>query len=532
LDDLVTESPSLLSRIADATRRHPERAGLVLDDDVLTHHDVDRLSSAVARGLAGAGLGRGSRVAVLGPNHLLTMVATLGIVRSGATWIPLNPRDSIDAIAGLCRRFRTDLLIHHSDFTDALAQIRGEAPTLTATIALDDGPRGAAPTLLEWASAHDVGAALGEPADDDLIAVFATGGTTGVSKGVCYSYRTLSAIAGNFVDLLADAEGADRGDPVFLAAAPLTHVSGRVCLGVMAAGGTTVVLPQFEPSAVLAAIESHRVTTMVLPTTLLNRLLAHPAAGSTDTSSLRRVAVGASPVPVELLKRAIRTFGPVVAQNYGQTEAPMHISAMRPDEYLVDGEFVPDVRMASCGRATRFCEIRTVTDDGTDVAPGEVGEIVVRGNFVMDRYLDDDAATSATRIDGWHRTGDLGTLDPQGYLTIVGRLKDMIITGGFNVYPAEIEGVIAERPEVHESAVIGLPDADWGERIVAVVEPASDAVVDTDDLLRHIRGRLGAVKTPKDVMIVDALPRNANGKVLKRLLVEQLGQIGRLGRGR
>ncbi len=522
----MIESPPLLQRIAAATRRRPERASLVLDDDVLTHGDVDRMSSVVARGLAGVGLGRGNRVAVLGPNHLLTMVATLGIIRSGATWIPLNPRDSIDAIAALCRRFRTDVLIYHSEFTDALAQIRGQATTLAETVALDEGPGRARPTLLEWATAHDEGAVLTEPAPDDLAAVFATGGTTGVAKGVCYSYRTLSAIAGNFVDLLDDA------DPVFLAAAPLTHVSGRVCLGVMAAGGTTVVLPQFEPGAVLAAIERHRVTTMVLPTTMLNRLLAHPAAASTDTSSLRRVAVGASPVPVELLKRAINTFGPVVAQNYGQTEAPMHISAMRPDEYLVDGEFVTDARMASCGRATRFCDIRTVDDSGIDVAPGEVGEIVVRGNFVMDGYLDDEVATSATRIDGWHRTGDLGTLDPEGYLTIVGRLKDMIITGGFNVYPAEIEGVLAERPELHESAVIGLPDPDWGERIVAVIEPASGAGVDIDDLLRFVRSRLGAVKTPKDVVIVDALPRNANGKILKTLLVERLGQTGGVGRGR
>jgi acyl-CoA synthetase (AMP-forming)/AMP-acid ligase II len=205
---------------------------------------------------------------------------------------------------------------------------------------------------------------------------------------------------------------------------------------------------------------------------------------------------------------------------------------MRPDEYLVDGEFVADARMASCGRATRFCDIRTVDDGGTDVAPGEVGEIVVRGNFVMDGYLDDDAATSATRIDGWHRTGDLGTLDPEGYLTIVGRLKDMIITGGFNVYPAEIEGVLAERPEVHESAVVGAPDPDWGERIVAVIEPASGAVLDTVDLLRYVRGRLGAVKTPKDVVIVDSLPRNANGKILKRVLVERLAQADRAGRGR
>ena len=273
----------MLGRIADATRRRSERASLVLDDEVLTHGDVDRMSTLVARGVGGVGLGRGSRIAVLGPNHLLSMVATLGIIRAGATWIPLNPRDSIDAIAGLSRRFRTDMLIYHSDFTDALAQILSEATTITEIVALDDLPGGASPSLLEWAASHDAGATLVEPDPDDLSAVFATGGTTGVAKGVCYSYRTLSAIAGNYVELL------DHSDPIFLAAAPLTHVSGRVSLGVMAAGGTTVVLPQFDPGAVLAAIERHRVTTMVLPTTMLNRVLAHPAAGSTDTSSLRRV---------------------------------------------------------------------------------------------------------------------------------------------------------------------------------------------------------------------------------------------------
>ena len=192
--------------------------------------------------------------------------------------------------------------------------------------------------------------------------MFATGGTTGVAKGVCYSYRTLSAIAGNYVDLL------DHSDPIFLAAAPLTHVSGRVCLGVMAAGGTTVVLPQFDPGAVLAAIERHRVTTMVLPTTMLNRVLAHPAAGSTDTSSLRRVSVGASPVPVELLKRAINTFGPVIAQNYGQTEAPMHITAMRPDEYLVDGRVRPGRADGQLRPRHSLLRHPNGDDDGVDVA--------------------------------------------------------------------------------------------------------------------------------------------------------------------
>jgi acyl-CoA synthetase (AMP-forming)/AMP-acid ligase II len=372
-----------------------------------------------------------------------------------------------------------------------------------------------------WAAANDRDVSLTEPAADHLVAVFATGGTTGVPKGVCYSYRTLSAIAGNYVEL------ADHPDPVFLAAAPLTHVSGRVCLGVMAAGGTTVVLPRFDPAAVFDAIERHRVTNMMLPTTLLTRLLAHPAAETSDTSSLARVFVGASPVPVELIRRALEVLGPVVTQNYGQTEAPMYISTMRPEDYFVNGdisagELMPDERLASCGRPTSVSRIRLIGADDTDVEVGEIGEILVKGAFVMDGYLDDGPATEAVSLDGWHRTGDLGTLDEEGFLRIVGRLKDLIITGGFNVYPAEIEAVIAERPDVYESAVVGVPDPDWGERVVAAIEPTANGECDVEGLLDHVRARLGAVKTPKEVVILDELPRNANGKLLKRVLVEEL----------
>ncbi len=476
----------------------------MVDDQVLTHAEVDRLSAIVARRLAGAGFRNGSRVAVLSPNHLMVMVATLGILRSGATWIPLNPRDSLEAIADLCRRFRVDAVIHHSDFTDDLATIRATAPTVSLTIPLEEATAGR----------HE-STELSEPTPDALAAVFATGGTTGIPKGVCYSHRTLSAIVRNYVAML-------DADPVFLAAGPLTHVSGRATLGVMAAGGTTVVLPRFDAGAALAAIERHRVTTTVLPATMLTRLIGHPAVATTDTTSLRHVWVGASPVAVDLIKRAITALGPVVTQNYGQTEAPMYIASMQPGEYLVDGAFVADARLASCGRPTPFCDLRLIDGDGVHVETGEVGEIVVRGEFVMDGYLDDEAATAATRIDGYHRTGDLGTLDGDGYLTIVGRLRQVVITGGFNVYPAEIEGVLAERPEVYESAVIGLPDPDWGERVVAVIELNEGVEYDPDDLQRYLRSRLGGVKAPKQVVVVDTLPRNANGKILKNQLVELL----------
>ncbi len=501
----VTEPLTTLGRITEAAHAHPDRPCLIVGDEALDHGEVGRLSAVVACRLRRSGLGEGSRIAVLSPNHLLVMVATLGTLRSGATWIPLNPRDSVDAIAELCRRFQVNALIHHSDFAGSVEAIRATAPTVDHTFLLDDVIAG-----------HDVSVELTEPAPDALAAVFATGGTTGIAKGVCYSHRTLSAIVGNYVAMI------DQPWPVFLAAGPLTHVSGRATLGVIATGGTTVVLPHFDAGAALAAIEQHRVTTTVLPATMLTRLLSHPAVSTTDMSSLRRVWVGASPVPVDLLKRAITVFGPVVTQNYGQTEAPMYIASMQPDDYLVDGRFVPDSRLASCGRATPFCAVRLIADDGTEVATGEVGEIVVRGDFVMDGYLDDATATAATKIDGYHRTGDLGRLDADGYLTIVGRLRQVVITGGFNVYPAEIEGVLAERPEVYESAVIGLPDPDWGERVVAVIELTEGAIYDPDDLRRFLRARLGGVKAPKELVVVDALPRNANGKILKNALIEQL----------
>jgi fatty-acyl-CoA synthase len=502
----VTQRPTALGRIAEAMRAHPERLCLVVGDDALTYEQVDIRSAIVARRLAEVGVGGGDRVAVWSPNDLLVMVATLGILRAGATWIPLNPRDAVETVAELCARFRVDVVIHHADFDAGVPTVRETAPTVTHTITLDEAATGD----------HHSAAAFSEPPIDGLAAVFATGGTTGAPKGVCYSHRTLAAIVGNYVEMI------DDPNSVFLAAGPLTHVSGRAALGVMASGGTTVVLPRFDTDAALAAIERHRVTATVLPATMLRRLLADPTASTTDTSSLRRVWVGASPVPVDLLKRAISILGPVVTQNYGQTEAPMYIATMQPDDYIVDGELATDARLASCGRPTPFCEVRLLDADGNSVAVGEVGEITVRGDFVMDGYLDDPAAGEAAEIDGFHRTGDLGTLDAEGYLTIVGRLRQVVITGGFNVYPAEVEGVLAERPEIYESAVIGLPDPEWGERVVAVIELNEGATYDPDDLRRYLRARLGGVKAPKELIIVDTLPRNANGKILKNALIAQL----------
>ena len=354
---------------------------------------------------------------------------------------------------------------------------------------------------------------------DGIAAIFPTGGTTGEPKGVTFKYRTLSKIA-YMMKLTLEA----RGDlkPVFLASAPLTHVAGRVCLGVMVAGGETVILPKFDASAVLRAIPKYKVSLMAAPPTMLTLLMDEPDVREFDYSSLNRVGVGAAPVSVELLKRALDVFGSSIQQSYSQTEAPMFVTSKIAGDDFIDGKLATDGRLKSCGRPTEFCELRILDPDGIQIGPGHVGEIVVRGEFVMDGYDGDPDATAASQVDGFHRTGDLGFVDEDGFLTITGRAKDMIITGGFNVYPAEVENVLAELPEIRESAVLGLPDETWGELVVAVVEVARGAILDPQAVLDFGRERLGGVKAPKRILVIDELPRNQNGKIPKSALLDRL----------
>jgi acyl-CoA synthetase (AMP-forming)/AMP-acid ligase II len=355
-----------------------------------------------------------------------------------------------------------------------------------------------------------------DEADRDLAAIFPTGGTTGRSKGVAFTHERLTAI----VDSYAQVQAAP-GD-VYLAAAPLTHVGGRICLSVVASGGTVVVLPAFDESAVLSAIDRYRVTTLTVTPTMLYRLIDAPDRASYDTSSLRALVYGGAPTALSRIREAIEVFGPVLEGGYGQTEAPMFITRFRADEHVVDGRPAPDARLRSVGRATAVSEVRVIGADGDDLPVGEAGRILVRGAFTMAGYYHDAENTAArTEADGFRSTGDIGFLDADGFLTLVGRETDLIITGGFNVYPAEVENVVAAQPGVRECAVFGLPDDIWGEAVVAVVSPEDGAELDPDALRHAVRPLLGGVKTPKRIDVVAELPRNDNGKILKRVLADE-----------
>lgn len=298
--------------------------------------------------------------------------------------------------------------------------------------------------------------------------------------------------------------------------APLTHAAGVLCLPVMALGGRIVILPKPDLDAFLAAIERHRITHTFLPPTLIYMLLQHPRLAETRKDSLQCFWYGAAPIAAVRLEEALTKIGPVMAQLFGQTEAPMMISMMAPkDHFNADGT-VARKRLSSAGRPGPLVQVATMSTEGDLLTTGQTGEIVVRSSLVMAGYYQDERATADAGRHGWHHTGDIGYLDDDGFLFIVDRAKDMIITGGFNVYSVEVEQALMQHPDIQDSAVIGLPDQKWGERVVAVLQLHAGRSVEPGDVQAFVKARIGSVKAPKQVEIWPDLPRSKVGKVLKK----------------
>jgi acyl-CoA synthetase (AMP-forming)/AMP-acid ligase II len=303
---------------------------------------------------------------------------------------------------------------------------------------------------------------------------------------------------------------------VYLAMAPLTHAAGVLAFPILAHGGEVVIMPYPDIGEFLSLASQHHATHSFLPPTLIYMLLDHPALPVTDLSSLQCFWYGAAPISAARLEEAIEKIGPVMAQLFGQTEAPMMISMMAPkDHFNADGS-VARHRLSSAGKPGPLVQVAILDTENRIVAQGERGEIVVKGSLVMDGYYKNAAATAEATVTGWHRTGDIGYLDPDNFLFIVDRAKDMIITGGFNVYSAEVEQALLAHPAVQDGAVFGLPDDKWGERVCAVVQLRAGHSADPAEIIASVKAAIGSVKAPKSLEIWDDLPRSKVGKVLKK----------------
>jgi acyl-CoA synthetase (AMP-forming)/AMP-acid ligase II len=340
--------------------------------------------------------------------------------------------------------------------------------------------------------------------------IVGTGGTTGRPKGVMLTgtnLETMTAIV--LMSYPFD------GRPVYLALAPLTHAAGVLCFPILALGGEIVVMRAPDVGAFLENIERHHVTHTFLPPTLIYMVLGDDRLDAADRSSLQCFWYGAAPMSAARLEESLRRIGPVMAQLFGQTEAPMMISTLPPRDHFYEDGTVATERLTSAGRAAPLVTVAIMGEDGSVRARRERGEIVIRGSLVMAGYYRDPDATAAASAHGWHHTGDIGYLDDAGYLYIVDRAKDMVITGGFNVYSAEVEQALMAHEAVRDCAVIGLPDEKWGERVTAVVQLQPGAQVEGAQLIAFVKERLGSVKTPKQIEIWPDLPRSTVGKVLK-----------------
>lgn len=498
-----------------SAERHPDRLALVDGERRFTYAELDAATDRLARALRTRGLDRQARAALYAPNSADVLLCLLALWRAGATWVPVNPRNAADASIAYMAYVGAEWLFYHSGFAADVARFRAEVPSLAHIVCLDregDDPalarlaEGEHPPLDDWA----------DPFGNlhELVGIFPTGGTTGPAKGV----EVTNLGWGTMIETACGAWEGLADEPVCLTTAPITHAAGPVATAAMALGATVVILPGFDAGAVLAAIERHRVTHLFLPPTALYLLLAHPDLGRHDYSSLAMFLLAGSPVSPDKLARAVEVFGPCMCQSYGQTEAPMLATWLPPADVAAAAAGDRPERLASCGRPTRSVRVGIMGEDGRLLPDGKVGEIVVRGALVSRGYHKLPEATAEVRAGGWHRTGDVGRRDADGYLYIVDRRKDMIITGGFNVFSAEVEAALMERPEVAECAVIGVPDETWGEAVTALVVPHAGRAVDEAALIAFAKTRLGGVKAPKAVHSWDALPRTAAGKFDKKAM--------------
>ena len=468
-----------------------------------TYAELLAESEAVARSLLGR-FSPGERLLVLAPNSARWVVLQMGAGLAGLVLVTANPAYQERELEYVLRRSAAAGVVLADEY-------RGHDLLATVTRLAKDIP--AVRTILRFAEWDDL-LASGDPdtALPDVDAASAaqiqyTGGTTGFPKGVLLHHRGIC----NTPDLVLTQCGMRPGD-VWLNAMPLFHVGGCVttCLGIVARQGTHVVAPEFEPGLVLELLESERANMGLFVPTMLIRMLDHPGFAERDMSSVHTLVSGAAPVPAELIRRTKRAFGCGFTNIYGQTEVSGVVTTTRVDD-------TPEDQSETIGRPVPRVEIRIADPfDGTTVPLGAEGEIQGRGHQMMIGYLDDPETTRRTLDDdGWLHTGDLGSMDERGYLRITGRLKDMIIRGGENISPREVEDVLFEHPAVAEVVVLGLPDDDLGEVVAAVVRPVPGAAVTPEDLRQYCRGAIARFKAPSVWFFVDAYPTTAAGKIQK-----------------
>ncbi|WP_045880031.1 AMP-binding protein [Pseudofrankia sp. DC12] len=495
-----------------ALGRNPDRPAVYIGDVALTAAEVAAEISRYAQAYASVGLRVGSRTAMLSPNRPEVLFAMGANMITGCRSTSLHPLGSLDDHVYVLTDAEVETLVVDEKFAERAAEYVRRVPTLRQVVTFGSTDLG--PNLLELAArfgpkplkAPDVG-------PDDVGGLTYTGGTTGKPKGVMGTYRGAAAMTN-----IQLTEWQWPDEPRFLMCTPLSHAGAAFFIPVLLRGGCLVVLPGFDPGLVIEAIEKYKINSTMLVPTMIYVLLDHPKLATTDVSSLKTIYYGAAAMAPARLVEAIGRFGPIFFQYYGQSESPMTITVLRKEEH----DLSRPERLASCGRPVPWVRVALLDEDGNEVPDGEPGEICVRGPLNCGGYWKLPEQTAELFRHGWLHTGDIARRDAEGFLYIVDRKKDMVISGGFNIFPREVEDVLATHPAVAAAAVIGVPDEKWGEAVKAVVvrRPGVTTPEDvlTGELTALVRDRKGSHHAPKTVDYADSIPVSPLGKPDKKAL--------------
>ncbi len=490
----------------------PEIAALMVDERPITYGELDERSSLAANAFDAAGVGFGDRVAFIDKNGAEFFEVTFGLAKLGAVIVPVNWRLAAPEMRQIIDDAGAEVVVVGSEFFGHIEAIENELTKVQTIVAIGGHDRW--PAFDDWIASQpteDPGVSTGP---DDIALQLYTSGTTGLPKGVMLTNSNFFALVHNIAS-----EWRFTADSMNLAVMPMFHIAGSGwALCGLYAGCTNIVLRDVDPVAILDAIPRHRVTNILLVPAVIQFVLMTPGVDETDFSSLRILVYGASPISDDVLVKGLQRFGCEFIGVYGLTETHGAITQLKADDH--DPEQRPHL-LRSCGKPHPWVEIRIVGVDGDDVAVGAVGELWTRSPQNMAGYWNNPGATAATvTADGWLKSGDAGYLDEDGYIYLYDRVKDMIVSGGENIYPAEVENVLMAHEHVGDVAVIGVPDDKWGEAVKAVVVPAAGTSPIETDLIAFARERLAGFKLPKSVDFTSELPRNPSGKLLKRQLRE------------
>jgi acyl-CoA synthetase (AMP-forming)/AMP-acid ligase II len=511
---------SVLTR---AAKLAPDRVAVLFGETKRSYLEFNARANQLSQALRGAGVKKGDRVAILQrncPELLETMFASF---KAGAVTVPINARLHAKEFAYILQDSETNVIVFTEEFIGPIDSVRAELPNLTTFVCVGTPPA--------WGKSYEGFIAQHDNVDrdedcgrDDLAWLFYTSGTTGKPKGAMDSHGNLQFMTDHYPSEVYQL----RDDDVVMHAGPLTHGSGLWAIPITAGCGTHLIptSASFDPSHIFSLVQKHRVTKIAfVAPTMITMLLTSPSLNQYDLSSLRFIGYGGAPMYVEDLKRAIAQWGPIFCQIYGQGEVPMTISMLTSADHRLIGAPDEETRLASAGRARKDIIIAVLDENDRELGVDQIGEIALRGDVVMRGYWNKPEATAEAFKNGWYHTGDLGKRDAEGFYYLLDRKKELIISGGANVYPREVEEVLLLHPGVLEVAVVGVPDRLWGESVMAVVRPRPGAKITEQELVDLCRDHLAGYKKPRYFRFQESLPKNAYGKILKRELREAVAKL-------